>query len=108
LIDEIKSFIVTFLGAICAGWLSKLATLITDPIVSVVQQYAWRGGMIVVVFVAAVLVKQAFEDYQGYVAMGVFAIPAIAMLFVPWDVATILAGFSAVILSFMGKKTIFG
>jgi hypothetical protein len=72
------------------------------------QQYAWRGGVRVVAVVVAFLIKQAFDDYKGYVAMGMFAIPAIVMLFVPWDAATILAGLSAIGLSYMGKKTIFG
>lgn len=106
--DEIKSFIAAVLGAICTGWLSKLATLLTDPIVSLVYQYAWRAGCIVAVLVVVVIIKQAYEDYMGYVAMGLFAIPAIAMLFIPWDPATVLMGLSLIGLSIMGKKTIFG
>ena len=106
-IDEVKSLITAFLGAICAGWLGKLAALVTDPIISMVYQYAWRGGVMVVAIIVMVLIKQAFDDYKGYVAMGIFAIPAIAMLFVPWDVATVLMGLSVAGLSYMGKKTIF-
>jgi hypothetical protein len=61
-----------------------------------------------VAIVAVVIIKQMYEDYMGYVAMGLFAIPAIAMLFVPWDVAHVLFGFSLLGLAIMGKKTIFG
>jgi hypothetical protein len=62
----------------------------------------------VIAVVVAFLIKQAFDDYKGYVAMGIFALPAIAMLFVPWGIATVLAGLSAGGLSYMGRKTVFG
>ena len=107
-LDEIKSFVATFLGAICIGWFSKLVALATNPIVTAATQYASGSGGLAVIIIVAYLIKQAYEDYVGYVAMGIFAVPAIVTFLLPWGSATILMGLSAIALAIMGKKVVFG
>jgi hypothetical protein len=82
-------------------------TLLTDPIISAFSQYAWRLGWLGAVLLIAVSIRLAYEDYLGYVAMGVFAIPAIITFSLPWDAASILMVLSAAILSYMGEKVVF-
>ncbi len=104
LFAEIRAFVISVLLAICAGWSSKLEGLIADPVYSAVQQTGLGVGGIAGLLVAFVLVMRIMEEYEFYVAMGVFAIPAIATFLQSWDTATLLFGFSLAGLLIVGGK----
>jgi len=97
--NEIKSLLTSICGAIIAGWSSKLIALVTDPFTSIVVGLGWIG----VLFVVVVLIKQTFDDYEDYMAMGIFAFIAIITLFLPWDIANLLLFGSVVVLVVIKK-----
>ena len=105
---DLKSLLASFLGAFVAGWTAKVASALTDPIFSAVGQVAAGLGVIGVLFVVLFLILQTYEDVMDYIAMGVFAIPAIVTLFLPWDVASVLMIFSWIVLGYLGKDTVLG
>jgi hypothetical protein len=106
MIKELESFVASFLGSIVTGWSSKVVASLTDTIVSAISQIAWRSGWVVVIVVIAWLIRSAYDDYKGYVAMGVFAVPAIITFFLSWEAASILMGLSVAGLLYMGKDTV--
>jgi hypothetical protein len=101
-VSEIKAYLISFFSALAVGWWSKVITSITDPITSTMDQAVCRLGWVGVLFVILLAIKQSFDDYEGYIAMGVFAVPAIAALLLPWDIATGLALLSVPVLGFFG------
>jgi len=103
-ISEARSFVISVILAICAGWSSKLAALLTDPIYSTIEKIGWGSGWIAGLLVAFVITRQMLEDYEFYVAMGIFAIPAIATFLLSWENATWLFGLSLAGLLIVGGK----
>lgn len=106
--EDIKSLLASFLGAFVAGWTAKVVASLTDPIFSAFAQVAVGLGCIGVLFVVLFLIIQTYEDFMDYLAMGVFAVPAIVTLFLPWDVASALMIFSWLGLGYLGKDTVLG
>jgi hypothetical protein len=102
-----KSFLVSILVAVLAGWSDRLVALETDPIVSVTYQAAWRLGFAGVVFILILLAKQAIDEFDDYFAMGIFALPAIITILLPWKQATLLMVFSFAILAVIERKALY-
>jgi len=104
-VKDVESVVVSVLSAVVIGWCSKFVALVTDPILTAISQYAQGLGGVGSIIVIAVVIWFAYEDYRDFVSMGVFAIPAIIALVLPWGASSILMFFSVVLLAIMHKDS---
>jgi hypothetical protein len=61
-------------------------------------------GVLGAILVVVVVVRLIIQDTKEYVAMGVYGVVALLMLFLPLDVAVILMVLSWIPLSYLGVK----
>lgn len=106
--DEVEKFVASLLGAICAGWCARMMAMATDPLIDVASQHLIDyGGLAGILLVSLVLGIWMFDDLRALLAMGIYAIPALATLYlVSWETACVMMGISAPILAYLGKDPI--
>jgi hypothetical protein len=103
-LDDITGIITSILLAVSTGGASQIFGMLTDPIVIATYQvsasFGWLGAILIIVLV----VRLVIQDTEEYLAMGVYSIIAILMLFLPLETALILMVLSWIPLSYLGVK----
>jgi len=106
--DEVKAVLKSVLMAIYTGGFSQVAGYFTDPILIATYQvsasYGWFGAFFAIVIVLWLII----EDTREYVAMGLYAVVALMMLFIPLAIAIAFMVFSSLGLSYLGVKVKWG
>lgn len=104
--DEIEKFAASLLAAVCTGWCARTIAIATDPIITTAtQQFIDYGGLVGVLLVTLILGKWMFDDFKAFLAMGIYAIPALVTLYiVSWETACVLMGICAPILAYFWRR----
>ena len=102
--DDLTGIIISTLLAVSTGGASNLIGDFVDPILIASFRVSASFGVLGAILVVVVVVRLIIQDMKEYVAMGVYGMIALLMLFLPLDVAVILMVLSWIPLSYLGVK----